>query len=129
MRLCVGVHPDLVGASNPPDLFRLPQSPTCIRNDKCGISAAQNSGCRMALENPIARYQKRDNEKIEVTNEESGESEWMWLLVGNSDDERHLVFGQLDSEPVTATDMKRGQRLTVSYKQTLDHRTASDFAS
>ncbi len=29
----------------------------------------------------------------------SGESEWMWLLIDASDDQRRLVFGKLDSEP------------------------------
>ena len=49
-------------------------------------------------------------------------------LVDNSDDERQLVFGQLDSEPVVATDMKRGQHLAVSYQQVRDHRKPSEFA-
>jgi hypothetical protein len=34
----------------------------------------------------------------------------MWLLVSPSDDAQQLVFGQLDSEPVVATDMRRGER-------------------
>ncbi len=63
----------------------------------------------------MARYQKHDHFKIEVTNEQSGESEWTWLLVDDSNDERQLVFGQLDSEPIVATDMKRGQRLAGSF--------------
>jgi hypothetical protein len=62
----------------------------------------------MHEEQPMARYQKGDHVKIEVTNEQSGESEWMWLLVDDSNDERQLVFGQLDSEPVVATENKRG---------------------
>jgi len=61
-----------------------------------------------------------DHVKIEVTNQQSGESEWMPLLVDNSDDERQLVFRQLDSEPVVVTDMKRGQQLAVSYQQVRD---------
>ena len=68
----------------------------------------------------MSRYQMGDHVKIEVTDQQSGESEWMWLLVDNSDDERQLVFGQLDSEPVVATDMKRGQHLAVSYQQVRD---------
>lgn len=49
------------------------------------------------------KYQKGDHVKIEVTDEKSGDSEWMWLLVSSSDDNQQLVFGQLDSEPVVAT--------------------------
>ena len=73
------------------------------------------------------KYQKGDHVKIEVTHEQTGDSEWMWLLVSSSDDNQQLVFGQLDSEPVVATDMKRGQQLAVSYKQIRDHKRPSDF--
>lgn len=67
-------------------------------------------------------YEKGDHIKIEVVNEHSSESEWMWLLVDHSDDEQRLVFGQLDSEPIVATDMKRGQQLAVSYEQVRERR-------
>jgi uncharacterized protein YegJ (DUF2314 family) len=70
----------------------------------------------------MARYQKGDHVKIEVINEHSGESEWMWLLVDNSDDERQIVFGRLDSEPVAATDMQAGQSLAVSYDRIREHK-------
>ncbi len=49
-------------------------------------------------------YQKGDHVKTEVTNEHSSESERMRLLVDDSNDERQLVFGQLDSEPLVATE-------------------------
>ena len=52
------------------------------------------------------KYQKGDHVKIEVTDEKSGDSEWMWLLVSSSDDQQQLVFGQLDSELVVATGLK-----------------------
>lgn len=52
------------------------------------------------------KYQQGDHVKIEVTDEKSGDSEWMWLLVSSSDDQQQLVFGQLDSEPVVATGLK-----------------------
>jgi hypothetical protein len=67
-------------------------------------------------------YQKGDHVKIEATNEHSRESEWMWLLVGKSDDEQEIVFGQLDSEPVVANEMRVGQLLAVSYDRVCDHR-------
>ena len=70
----------------------------------------------------MGMYEKGDHVKIEITNEQSAETEWMWLLVDRSDDEQRIVFGQLDSEPVVASDMKRGQWLAVSYNQVRDHR-------
>ncbi len=63
----------------------------------------------------MARYQKGDHVKFEVTHEQSGDSEWIWLLVDDCNDEQQVVFGQLDSEPVVATDLKRGQWLPVSF--------------
>ncbi len=68
----------------------------------------------------MAQCQKGDHVKFEVTHELSGDSEWIWLLVDDSNDEQQVVFGQLDSEPVVATDMKRGQHLAVSYQQVRD---------
>ena len=70
----------------------------------------------------MGKYSKGDHVKIEVANESSGESEWMWLLVERSDDRDGLVFGKLDSEPVAITDMHLGQELAVSYENIRDHR-------
>lgn len=70
----------------------------------------------------MGRYQQGDHVKIEVINEGSGESEWMWLLVRESDDEQELVFGTLDSQPVVIADMRVGQELAVSYDKVCDHR-------
>ena len=46
--------------------------------------------------------QEGDHVKIEVTDEKSGDREWMWPPGGSSDDQQQLVFGQLDPEPVAA---------------------------
>ena len=82
--------------------------------------------CRMAWERSMGKYEKGDHVKIEVRNEASGESEWMWLLVEYSDDGEELVFGKLDSQPVVATEMKVGQELAVSYDNVRDHRRFVD---
>lgn len=76
----------------------------------------------MGGEQRMGRYAKGDHVKIEVTDELSRDSEWMWLLVDHSDDEQQLVFGQLDSEPVAATGMRKGQSLAVSYERVRDHK-------
>jgi uncharacterized protein YegJ (DUF2314 family) len=70
----------------------------------------------------MGRYLKGDHVKIEVTDEMSGDSEWMWLLVDHSDDEQQLVFGQLDSEPIVAANVHGGQSLAVSYERIRDHK-------
>jgi hypothetical protein len=76
----------------------------------------------MHEEHSMGAYRKGDHVKIEVTNEQSFESEWMWLLADHSDDEQRLVFGALDSEPVVASDMRRGQELAVSHDIVREHR-------
>jgi uncharacterized protein YegJ (DUF2314 family) len=74
------------------------------------------------MENKMGRYSKGDHVKIEVVNEHSGESEWMWMLVERSDDHDRLVFGKLDSQPIVVTDMHLGQELAVSYDNIREHR-------
>ena len=70
----------------------------------------------------MGRYSKGDYVKIEVVNERSGESEWMWLLVDSSDDNNRLVFGKLDSQPIVVSDMHLGQELAISYDNIRGHR-------
>lgn len=70
----------------------------------------------------MGKYKKGDHVKIEVKDENSPIGEWMWMLVEDSDDERSLVFGELDNEPVANSDIKLGQRLAVSYDKIRDHR-------
>lgn len=70
----------------------------------------------------MGRYHKGDHVKIEVVNERNTEREWMWLLVERSDDQKRLVFGKLDSEPIAIADMHLGQELAVSYDNIRDHR-------
>ena len=73
-------------------------------------------------QNEMGKYGKGDHVKIEVVDEQSGVSEWMWLLVERSDDADRLVFGKLDSQPMAIDDMHLGQDLAVSYDNIRDHR-------
>jgi uncharacterized protein YegJ (DUF2314 family) len=75
----------------------------------------------------MGRYKQGDFVKIEVQCEANDESEWMWLLVDHSDDEKRLVFGKLDNEPVVNTDMRLGMELAVSYDNVREHMTGSSF--
>lgn len=70
----------------------------------------------------MGKYEKGDHVKIEVRNEGSSESEWIWLFVESSDDSEELVFGKLDSQPIVNTDMKLGQELAVSYDNIREHK-------
>lgn len=75
----------------------------------------------------MGKYKRGDFVKIEVRDEGSGPSEWLWFLVDRSDDTQRLVFGKLDNEPIVATDMSLGQELAVSYENIREHRTAESF--
>ena len=75
----------------------------------------------------MGRYKQGDFVKVEVRDEARGESERLWVLVDDSDDERRLVFGKLDNEPIVHTNMRLGMELAVSYDNIRDHRTASSF--
>lgn len=70
----------------------------------------------------MGKYAKGDHVKIEVRHDRTAESEWLWLLVDRSDDERRLVFGKLDNEPIVNADMRLGQELAVSYDNVREHR-------
>jgi hypothetical protein len=63
----------------------------------------------------MGRYSAGDHVKIEVVNESTNESEWMWLLVEKSDDAQRLVFGKLDSQPIVNTDVHLGQGIIVLF--------------
>ena len=69
-----------------------------------------------------------DYVKFEIKDEQSGQSEWLWLRVDRRDELNRLVFGWLDSEPVLITAaLKLGQRMAVSYDNVRDHKKPSAF--
>jgi hypothetical protein len=67
-------------------------------------------------------YKKGDHVKIEVEDKQFGIAEWVWMLVESSDDDRQLVFGQLDNEPIANADITLGDQLAVSYEKVKEHR-------
>lgn len=40
----------------------------------------------------MGMYRQGDFVKVEIRDETSGESEWLWVFVDDSDDDRRLVF-------------------------------------
>jgi uncharacterized protein YegJ (DUF2314 family) len=70
----------------------------------------------------MPKFNPGDHVKIEVKDDNSGEIEWMWMLVDACNDETRIVFGKLDNEPVLNTDMYLGQELAVSFDKVRDHR-------
>lgn len=75
----------------------------------------------------MSRYEPGDYVKAVFADEESGESEWMWVKVQHADDELRVVFGRLDSEPIVLADLRLGMELAVSYDKICEHMKASAF--
>lgn len=70
----------------------------------------------------MGKYQSGDQVKFEVVDEHSGESEWLWLAVRESNDQSGIVFGTLDSQPIAVAGLKLGQELAVSYRSIKEQR-------
>ncbi|MGA7796966.1 MAG: hypothetical protein WCA19_28425 [Candidatus Acidiferrales bacterium] len=74
-------------------------------------------------------YAPGDYVKIEFSDETTGIGEWIWMRVEVCDDERKMVIGRLDNEPLNDYDgkMERGTQLIVSYGQIREHRKPTEF--
>lgn len=71
------------------------------------------------------KYAPGDFVKAEFRDDETGESEWMWVQVKSCDDERRVIFGRLDSQPVVFTKITLGQEIAISYDLVREHRRSS----
>ena len=72
-------------------------------------------------------YQPGDFVKAEFSDDDTSESEWMWVEVDRSDDDRRLIFGRLDNQPIVLTKLKLGQEIAISYDLVREHRQAHTF--
>jgi hypothetical protein len=68
-------------------------------------------------------YERGDYVKVEFSDKTTGIGEWMWVRVDHCDEERQLVFGTLDNEPLNEYGgLKVGSELAISYSQVKEHR-------
>ena len=74
-------------------------------------------------------YECGDYVKVEFPDETTGVGEWMWVRVHHCDDEKRLVFGTLDNEPVNdySGKAKLGSQLAVGYDNVREHKKAAEF--
>lgn len=70
----------------------------------------------------MGRYQHGDLVKAVFKDDHTGETERMWVKVETSDDERRVVFGSLDNEPIAVFQDKLwlGKEVAVSYDLIVD---------
>ena len=79
----------------------------------------------------MSEYQRGDYVKVEFVDEATGVGEWMWVRIRRCDNEKRLVYGMLDNEPVNDYEGKLsvGSELAVSYDKIREHRKASEFGA
>jgi hypothetical protein len=77
----------------------------------------------------MPQYQRGDYVKVEFQDETTCIGEWMWVRVESCDDEKMLVFGRLDNEPLHDYEGKvgLGSELAVGYAQIREHKQAVEF--
>lgn len=69
-------------------------------------------------------YQPGDYVKVDFPDEATGIGEWMWVRVTRSDDEKQILLGILDNEPLTdyGRELGPGSEVAVSYSRIREHR-------
>jgi hypothetical protein len=73
-------------------------------------------------------YERGDYVKVEFPDKTTGINEWMWVRVHHCDDEKQLVFGTLDNEPVVnAEELQLGEELAINYGGVREHRKPWEF--
>jgi len=94
----------------------------CQKTPNCWLPRDHQGACQ-----PI--YERGDHVKVEFPDETTGVGEWMWMIVDHCDDQKRLVFGKLDNEPVNeyGGKVKLGSELAISYEQVREHKRAADF--
>lgn len=75
-------------------------------------------------------YSQGDYVKVEFPDQTTGIGEWMWVRVTRSDQEKQVVFGVLDNEPLNDCEgrLGLGAELAVSYSQIREHRKPAEFS-
>ena len=72
-------------------------------------------------------YEPGDYVKVEFKDEQTGESEWMWVKIDRADDVQRILFGRLDNEPIANIHLRLGMELAVSYDNVREHMKPSSF--
>lgn len=74
-------------------------------------------------------YERGDYVKVEFPDAATGIGEWMWVRVVRCDNEREIVFGTLDSEPIGDYEgkLRLNSELAIKYSQIRDHKKPNEF--
>ena len=96
-----------------------------------GVARSQlgQSGIDCSLRTTMPTYEQGDYVKVEFPDEVTGIGEWMWVRVESCDDQKKLLMGRLDNEPLNdyRGKIQLGSELVVSYAQIREHRKPTEF--
>jgi hypothetical protein len=106
----------------------------CRLTLNCWLPRGHQGYCQPMNSSPRASqlaptFERGDYVKAEFPDETTGIGEWMWVRVDRCDEEKKLVFGILDNEPVNDYEGKLGlgSELAVSYSQIREHQKPTEF--
>ena len=106
----------------------------CRRTADCWLPRDHQGSCQPVNPGshgsaPTPLYERGDYVKVEFTDETTGIGEWMWVCVTRCDEEKQLVFGILDNEPLNDYEGKLGlgSELALSYSLIREHRKPTEF--
>jgi hypothetical protein len=103
----------------------------CRSTPNCWLSRGHQGPCQPVNTDSCLKpnYERGDFVKVEFQDETTGIGEWMWVRVNHRDDEKQLVFGVLDNEPLNDYKGKAnlGSELAVRYSQIREHRKPTEF--
>lgn len=104
----------------------------CRLTPNCWLPRGHQGQCQPVSGPPIQPkpiYESGDYVKVEFPDETTGIGEWMWVRVHHCDENKQLVFGTLDNEPVNdyGGKIELGSELAVGYSQIREHRKPTEF--
>jgi hypothetical protein len=98
----------------------------CREMPGCWLPRGHTGECQPVSE---PTYEPGDYVKVEFAGEAGMPSEWMWVRVRRCDEQKKLVFGILDNEPVNDYEgkLELGSELAVAYSQIREHKKPNEF--
>jgi hypothetical protein len=106
----------------------------CRLTLNCWLPRGHQGACQPADSDtrPQSRppaYQPGDFVKVEFPDEATGIGEWMWVRITRCDEEKQLLFGVLDNEPLNEYQgrVELETELAVHYSRIRDHKKPTEF--
>ena len=103
----------------------------CRSTPNCWLPRGHRGDCQPVSPDsrPASSYERGDYVKAEFPDETTGIGEWMWVRVTRCDEDKRLIFGVLDNEPLNDYQDKidLGSELAIHYSKIRDHKKPTEF--